>query len=132
MTKAGLYTHIPFCRSKCRYCGFYSTTSLDMMPDFLKALCIEMELYKKSFRSFDTLYIGGGTPSLLSAQEIGVILEAATKIFSISSHAEITVEANPADIDLARLQALRDLGINRINIGVQSFDDNVLAFLGRD
>ncbi len=131
MKTPGLYIHIPFCRSKCLYCGFYSSTSLDLVPEFLKALPLEMDLYRSEFSSFDTLYIGGGTPSLLSAGELGAILEATAKRFTISSRAEITLEANPADLTPLSLQAWRRLGINRLNIGVQALDDGALAFLGR-
>ena len=127
----GLYIHVPFCRSKCRYCGFYSTTSLDQAEDFLTALLREMDICRPSLRSFDTIYIGGGTPSLLSVKDMAALLEGAAGKFTISSCAEITLEANPADIDRPRLKAWRRIGINRLNIGVQSFDDNVLHFLGR-
>ena len=127
----GLYIHIPFCRSKCRYCGFYSTESLDLIEDFLDALRLEMDIYRTEFSGFDTVYIGGGTPSVLSVKDLGAILDVAANRFTVDSRAEITVEVNPADIDLAGLKALRNLGINRINIGVQSFDDDILKFLGR-
>jgi oxygen-independent coproporphyrinogen-3 oxidase len=127
----GLYIHIPFCRSKCRYCGFYSTTSLDLTKDFLDALHREMDIYRTEFSGFDTVYIGGGTPSVLSVKDLGAILDVVANRFTVDSRAEITVEVNPADIDLNGLKALRSLGINRINIGVQSFDDDILKFLGR-
>jgi oxygen-independent coproporphyrinogen-3 oxidase len=131
MSAPGLYIHIPFCRSKCNYCSFYSTTSLDLLPAFLGALLQEMDTYQTNFHGFETVYIGGGTPSLLSVKDLEAILVGAAKKFSIDSRSEITLEANPADIDLSNLKALRRLGINRLNIGVQSFDENVLNFLGR-
>lgn len=127
----GLYIHIPFCRSKCLYCGFYSSLSTNLIPDFLKALGQEIDLYHQEFSTFDTVYFGGGTPSLLGLGELGTILELVRKRFSISSLAEITLEANPADLDQQGLSALHQLGFNRLNLGVQSFDDNLLAFLGR-
>lgn len=90
-----------------------------------------MDLYRQEFPTFDTIYLGGGTPSLLSLGEIGTILEWVTKKFNISARAEITMEANPADLDRQGLRGLRQLGFNRLNIGVQSFDDKLLTFLGR-
>jgi len=131
METPGLYIHIPFCFSKCHYCGFYSTTSLDAVEDFVRALLGEMDIYREDFNAFDTIYIGGGTPSLIPVKYVGRILEEAAQIFAISSHAEITLEANPADLDLHDMRALRNSGINRINIGIQSFDDTVLTILGR-
>jgi oxygen-independent coproporphyrinogen-3 oxidase len=131
MSVPGLYIHIPFCRRKCHYCSFYSTTALELVPDFLKAVRNEMDIYLPGLRSFDTIYIGGGTPSLLSVKDMAAILEGAAGKYTIPSCAEITLEANPADIDRPRLKAWRRMGINRLNIGVQSFDDNMLHFLGR-
>ncbi len=127
----GLYVHIPFCRSKCPYCGFFSTVATTHLPDFLVALRREMDFYREDFRHFDTLYIGGGTPSLLTAEDPSSLLEAVTTCFTLLPEAEITLEANPADLDRPYLHALQRLGINRLNIGIQSFDDNILRFLGR-
>lgn len=127
----GLYIHVPFCRSKCLYCGFYSTAATGLIPAFLKALGQEMNLRRQTFSTFDTVYIGGGTPSLLGLQELGALLEAAAKNFRIAATAEITVEANPADLDQKGFSGLRRLGVNRLNLGIQSFDDNILKFLGR-
>ncbi len=90
-----------------------------------------MAFYKKSFQSFDTIYIGGGTPSLLSIQQMDDILKSANDIFNIDRQAEITVEVNPGDVSLEYFQQLRKRGINRLNIGIQSFNDSVLKFLGR-
>jgi len=128
---AGLYIHIPFCLSKCGYCSFYSISSIHLVPEFVKTISQEMAFYKKSFPSFDTIYIGGGTPSLLSIQQIDYILKSANDIFNIDKHAEITIEVNPGDVSIEYFQALRKLGINRLNIGIQSFDDSLLKFLGR-
>ncbi len=127
----GLYIHIPFCLSKCHYCDFYSSTSISAIPDFLKALFKEMELYRNRFDVFDTLYIGGGTPSLLSPQQLGDILTGVQKNFDIISDPEISIETNPADLDRSLLESMREMGINRINIGIQSFDGKVLDFLSR-
>ncbi len=127
----GLYIHIPFCLSKCPYCDFYSSTSISAVPDFLDALCKEMEMYSTRFNPFDTVYIGGGTPSLLSPQQLKNILIKVKEDFNLLSNTEITIETNPADLNRSFLESMRESGINRINIGVQSFDEKVLDFLGR-
>jgi len=127
----GLYIHIPFCLSKCPYCDFYSSTSISAVPDFLDALCKEMEMYCNRFNSFDTVYIGGGTPSLLSPQQLESILTRVRENFNLLSNSEITIETNPADLNRSFLVSVRESGINRINIGVQSFNEKVLDFLGR-
>jgi len=129
--QAGLYIHIPFCLSKCGYCSFYSTSSTHLIPEFTKAISHEMAFYKFCFPSFDTIYLGGGTPSLLSFQQIDDILTAVNRNFDIDRQAEITIEVNPGDVSLEYVQLLRKLGINRLNIGIQSFDDAILKFLGR-
>jgi oxygen-independent coproporphyrinogen-3 oxidase len=129
--QAGLYIHIPFCQSKCGYCSFYSIKSLNLIPDFIDALKKEIKFYSKLFKSFDTVYLGGGTPSLLSPQQLETILKTINKFYRIDSHAEITIEVNPGDVSVDYFQSLRSLGINRVNIGIQSFDDNILKFLGR-
>jgi len=127
----GLYIHIPFCRTKCGYCNFYSVTSLSSIPDFLEALGREMELVLGEFGPFDTVYIGGGTPSILSLNEMENLLAGIRRNFALLSDVEMTMEANPADLDLSILQDLRNLGVNRLNIGIQSFDQKILNFLGR-
>jgi oxygen-independent coproporphyrinogen-3 oxidase len=129
--QAGLYIHIPFCKSKCGYCSFYSIKSLNLLPDFIDALNKEMKFYSKLFKSFDTVYLGGGTPSLLTPQQIETILKTVGKFYKIDPHAEITIEVNPGDVSLEYFRALRSLCINRLNIGIQSFDDQLLKFLGR-
>ena len=127
----GLYIHVPFCLSKCPYCDFYSLTSLSAVPDFLDALCKEMEMVRTRFNPFDTVYMGGGTPSLLSPQQLKNILIKVKENFNLLSNTEITIETNPADLNRSFLESMRESGINRINIGVQSFDEKVLDFLGR-
>ncbi|MFA5324169.1 MAG: radical SAM family heme chaperone HemW [Smithella sp.] len=129
--QAGIYIHIPFCLSKCGYCSFYSIKSVNLIPKYIAALKKEIKHYRNVFSSFDTIYIGGGTPSLLSARQIDDIISTANKYFDIDRHAEITIEVNPGDVSLEYLQALRKSGINRLNIGVQSFDNKILKFLGR-
>lgn len=127
----GLYIHIPFCVSKCHYCDFYSSISISAVPDFLTALSREMEMYRSRFDLFETVYIGGGTPSLLNSQQLESILIEVRENFHLLSNPEITIETNPADLDRFSLESMRKIGINRINIGVQSFDGKVLDFLGR-
>ncbi|MRR16475.1 MAG: radical SAM family heme chaperone HemW [Deltaproteobacteria bacterium] len=129
--QAGLYIHIPFCLSKCGYCSFYSIASTRHIPEFVKTVRDEMSAYKKAFRSFDTIYIGGGTPSLLAVEQLNEILDAARQVFEIDRQAEVTMEVNPGDVSFAYFQSLRSLGVNRLNIGVQSFDEHILTLLGR-
>ena len=127
----GLYIHIPFCRSRCGYCSFYSQTDFSGGSDYVAALQVEMSLYRGRFGPFDTVYLGGGTPSSLGPGPVAEILRAAAGGFAIAPGAEITVEANPADLDRALLHALKGGGVNRLNIGVQALDDETLRFLGR-
>jgi oxygen-independent coproporphyrinogen-3 oxidase len=128
---SGLYIHVPFCRSKCPYCSFHSTTSLNRIDTFLAGLFAEMNFYGPSSGLFDTLYIGGGTPSVLTCRQIGLIVTQARNVFKFKENPEITAEINPADMSFSDLQSLRRTGVNRISIGVQSFDDKTLQFLGR-
>lgn len=131
LSQAGLYIHIPFCLSKCGYCSFSSIKSINLIPEYLAALKKEIKYYRKIFSSFDTVYLGGGTPSLLSIQQLETIFKAINKSYKIDLHAEITMEVNPGDASLEYFQSLRSLGINRLNIGIQSFDNHILKFLGR-
>jgi len=127
----GLYIHVPFCIRKCGYCDFYSVTSTSLIPEYLEALFREMEMYRGRFDAFDTVYIGGGTPSVLSAEQIRGILATIRSNVDLLPDREITVETNPGDLSLPYLESLREIGINRLNIGAQSFDQKVLDFLGR-
>jgi oxygen-independent coproporphyrinogen-3 oxidase len=129
--KAGLYIHFPFCLSKCGYCSFYSIKSVNLIPEYIAALKKEIKYYRKTFSSFDTIYIGGGTPSLLAPEQIADIFTAINKNYKIDANSEITMEVNPGDISYQYLKELRGVGINRLNIGVQSFDDKILQLLGR-
>ncbi len=131
MTTLGIYFHIPFCLRKCAYCDFYSITEAALRPPFVAALIKEIYLRGNPQAVCDTLYFGGGTPSLLEAGEVGRVIEAVSANFKLSRDAEITLEANPATISPPKLAELRRLGINRINIGVQSFKDDPLTLLGR-
>jgi len=128
----GLYLHIPFCLTKCPYCSFYSQTDISLIPNFIEALRKEMEMAGAGFSSpFDTVYFGGGTPSVLRPPQIEKILAGIEKSFRLSRETEFTLEANPGDLDLSFLRSLKNLGINRLNLGVQSFDAQTLNFLGR-
>lgn len=125
MTK-NVYIHIPFCKSKCNYCSFISFPKLELKEQYLKALQTEIKtLYKGEI--LKTLYIGGGTPSLLTADEIKNIYD----LFNTTSQTEITTELNPENITLEYLKALKDIGINRLSFGCQTFDENILKFIGR-
>ena len=130
---AGIYIHIPFCRSKCIYCGFYSVANIRQKEAFLAALKKEIGLRRAYLagQSVRTLYFGGGTPSLLSSEEIACILQTLTDAFPVDRDAEITLEANPEQLTPPYCHQLRHLGINRLSIGVQSFQDPVLRFMGR-
>ena len=127
---AGLYIHIPFCAEKCLYCDFYSITDLSGTAFFVAALEREMELVGQTVLAFDTLYIGGGTPSMLDAAAIERITAAAFQNFNFHPDVEITIEVNPGTVKLEDLQKYRQAGINRLNIGVQSFREANLKFLG--
>jgi oxygen-independent coproporphyrinogen-3 oxidase len=127
----GLYVHVPFCRTKCPYCDFYSVTSLSSIPNWLEAINREMLLYRDRFCRFDSLYFGGGTPSLLMEHDLATLVGYLYRHFSISPDAEFTVEVNPDDVTSGQLEVLRNLGVNRISLGVQSFDDQELRFLRR-
>ncbi len=131
----GLYIHIPFCKKKCIYCDFYSQEDISLIEDYLIAFTKEFHkkknLYEKFFQAKKyTLYIGGGNPALLEIKDIEYILK---KIYSaILNFEEITIEANPDSLSEEKIKSYRDLGINRLSIGIQSFDDEILKFLGRN
>lgn len=131
----GLYIHIPFCKSRCIYCDFYSTTSQSKQEVYVKSVCQELELKHNLIESDSTLssiYFGGGTPSLLSVHELEAIFDAIHRHYSLPpTPIEITLEANPDDITPDYVKALCAIGINRVSLGVQSFSDEQLAFLGR-
>ncbi len=128
---AGLYIHIPFCLKKCPYCDFYSITDTSLHPAFIDALVSEMRMTRGGNLTFDTLYIGGGTPSVLDAKTIGKIIGTARESYEILADAEITLEVNPGTVSLNKFEGYQHAGVNRINIGVQSFDPVNLHFLGR-
>jgi len=128
---AGLYIHIPFCVKKCPYCDFYSISDGSLHLAFMNALISEMRMTRDPNLMFDTLYMGGGTPSVLDAKTIEKIIETARQSYEILPHAEITLEVNPGTVSLKQFEGYRCSGVNRLNIGVQSFDPVNLNFLGR-
>jgi oxygen-independent coproporphyrinogen III oxidase len=133
---AGIYIHIPFCKKACHYCNFHFSTSLHRKSEFLKALHTEINTADRNHpylneQPIETLYLGGGTPSLLTISELAELLHAIQHAFRLESYAEITLEANPDDIDPARLKDWKQLGINRLSIGTQSFFDEDLKWMNR-
>ena len=129
----GLYIHIPFCVKKCNYCDFYSVVpSDDIKQRYIKSLCKEIKKWgERTARPIDTMYIGGGTPSLLSDVELTAIFSAVRDSFNLMSDAEITAEVNPGDNLGEFLKCAARLGVNRVSIGVQSFCESELCTLGR-
>lgn len=130
---AGIYIHIPFCRKACHYCNFHFSTSLTLKNDFINALLKEIKLRYEYIGDeiIETVYFGGGTPSLLSKEELSSILTALKKQYKIDAYAEITLEANPDDIDKFKLSDWRSVGINRLSLGIQSFFDEDLRWMNR-
>ncbi len=130
---AGIYFHIPFCRQACHYCDFHFSTNLSVSQPLIDAMVSEMELRRNYLAdpTIHTLYFGGGTPSMLRPEAIGKLIHAAHDLFEVAGQAEVTLEANPDDLSIEHLRALKSLGINRLSIGIQSFHDRVLAFLNR-
>ena len=129
---AGIYLHIPFCKRACHYCNFHFSTSNKLQNDFLEALKLEIILQKNYLKEpVATIYIGGGTPSLLPSTEIKNILQNLSETFAIDTDVEITLEANPDDISVEKLQGWKDAGINRLSIGIQSFLEEDLQWMNR-
>jgi oxygen-independent coproporphyrinogen III oxidase len=130
-TAAGIYIHVPFCLAKCHYCDFYSITDLNLIPDYLETLLVEAKQCRQAVSAVDTIYFGGGTPSVLSAQQIESILSHLHACFVVDPAAEITLEINPGTVTPEKLSGYRSVGINRLNIGLQSTHDQTLRLLGR-
>ena len=129
---AGIYIHIPFCKSRCIYCGFYSTTLLDLRKKYINADCREMELRKNYIREpFSTIYLGGGTPSLLDEAELTKLFLYINNVYDVDRNAEITMECNPDDITPKFTNMLSRLPINRVSMGAQTFADSRLRLLHR-
>lgn len=129
---SGIYVHIPFCSSRCIYCGFYSTSLLGLRSLYVTALCKEMELRKDYIRgSFSTVYLGGGTPSQLESDDLDRLFSCLYKVYRISPDAEVTIECNPDDITPAFAEVIKNSPVNRVSMGVQTFSDDRLRFLHR-
>ena len=130
---ASIYLHIPFCERKCHYCDFYSVENTSLMDRFVDALLDEIVMYASlgTTAGFDTIYLGGGTPSLLPVRSVERILDRLRTTFAISDRCEVTMEVNPGTVSKENLKGYGALGVNRLSIGVQSFDDEELKFLTR-
>jgi len=131
---SGIYIHIPFCKQACNYCNFHFSTNLDRKADFLNALLMEISLQQdfiSSAETIDTIYFGGGTPSLLSASELSDILENIHQHYKVNPLAEVTLEANPDDVNPNILKAWHSIGINRLSLGVQSLEADELKWMNR-
>lgn len=132
MNASGLYIHVPFCRTRCRYCDFYRVGErADRVEAFLGALHREIEETPHGGAEVDTVFLGGGTPSLLAPPAVERILGALSETFELRAGAEISMEANPSDLDAERIAAYRSVGVTRLSLGVQSFSDRELSLLGR-
>ena len=130
---AGIYIHIPFCKQACHYCDFHFSTNTKHRAQIINAIVNELTLQKNYLDNepIKTIYFGGGTPSLLSLQEVDTIFQTIYKTFQVAVLPEVTFEANPDDLVYQKLIGFREIGINRLSIGIQSFDDSVLKFLNR-
>jgi oxygen-independent coproporphyrinogen-3 oxidase len=130
---AGLYLHIPFCKKACHYCDFHFSTQLDIKTQLSSALAKELSLQSGYLggETLETIYFGGGTPSLLSEAELNLIFNSIHKHAKVQTSAEVTLEANPDDLTQEKLRELKSAGINRLSIGIQSLDNQVLSFLNR-
>ena len=126
---AGLYIHIPFCKSRCIYCGFYSTTAFELRQQYTDALC--REIADRASGSISTIYLGGGTPSQLTLPQLHQIFDTIYKYNKVEKDAEVTIEVNPDDVTEELAAVLPALSVNRVSMGAQTFDDERLAFLHR-
>lgn len=131
---AGIYIHIPYCKQACTYCDFYFSTNTGSKPQLVQALQRELLLRKDFFDTgtlVQTIYLGGGTPSLLTDTELAMIMDTVRQHYTVSAQPEVTLEANPDDVNAASLQAWKSAGVNRLSIGIQSFRDEDLRFMNR-
>ena len=130
---AGIYIHIPFCKQRCNYCAFYSTTLYNIREKYVDALCKEIVVRKEyaACAAIETIYFGGGTPSTLTMEQLQRICDTIYATYSVSDTAEVTIECNPDDLTPDFLSQLKELPFNRISMGVQSFNDTQLKRLGR-
>jgi oxygen-independent coproporphyrinogen-3 oxidase len=129
---SGIYIHIPFCRKACHYCNFHFSTQIQHIDAFVEALLREIEIQKNYIQGpIETLYLGGGTPSLLSSEHLDKIINKINSNYSLANDMEFTLEANPDDIDYEKTKTWKTKGINRLSIGIQSFQDEALAWMNR-
>ena len=130
---AGIYIHVPYCKQKCHYCDFHFSTSLNTKDDLLNAIQKEITLQQNFLEGekIHTIYLGGGTPSILKQEELMQLFDLLYKIFPVAIDAEITLEANPDDLHAQKVKELKQTPINRFSIGVQSFQDADLQFMNR-
>lgn len=130
---ATLYLHIPFCKQICSYCDFYRVGAVELLPSVVEQMHSEMERRASYLtqRQLTSIYFGGGTPSLLHPSDIEALINRARRLFDCSTVSEITIEANPDDLSQTYVEALRDTSVNRVSLGIQSFDDEVLRFMNR-
>lgn len=130
---AGIYIHIPFCKRRCIYCDFFSTTQSEKKSDYVQALCQELEMRKDYLgeEKIETIYMGGGTPSQLTEEELNEIFNCIYKVYHVVTDAEITLEANPDDLTPEYVSMLRRLPINRLSMGIQTFQEETLKLLHR-
>ena len=130
---AGLYLHIPFCRKACHYCNFHFSTDLSYVERMVNAICDEIELTADYLQvdTIETIYFGGGTPSVLSPNQLNQILSKVHNHYTITNNVEVTFEANPEDLTLEYCKELKSVGINRLSVGLQSFIADDLSFMNR-
>ena len=129
---AGLYIHIPFCRKACHYCNFHFSTQLKNIQPLVDAICQEIASESLTFQHpLQTIYFGGGSPSLLSNKQLSQIFEAIQQHFNLSEIQEITLEANPEDMNLEALTHWKSLGIERLSVGIQSLNNSELQWMNR-
>jgi len=129
---AGIYIHIPFCKKACHYCNFHFSTQTNNIDTFVEALLKEIVLRKEYItQPIQTIYFGGGTPSLLTNHQLSVIVDALKAQYTFTDTVEFTIEANPDDIHLGKLQCWKRIGINRLSIGIQSFQKEALEWMNR-
>ncbi|MBO7239824.1 MAG: radical SAM protein, partial [Bacteroidaceae bacterium] len=130
---AGIYIHIPFCKQRCSYCAFYSTTLYNIKEKYVDALCKELTM-RRAYTGdevIETIYLGGGTPSTLSTEQLQKICDTIYSTYTVTANPEVTIECNPDDLTPEFLAQLKPLPFNRISMGVQSFNDTQLKRLGR-
>ncbi|MFN8256452.1 MAG: radical SAM family heme chaperone HemW [Bacteroidales bacterium] len=129
---AGIYIHIPFCKQICHYCDFYKTANLKLINDFIQILIVEIKQRNNYLDSeISTIYFGGGTPSVIGVNNLSLIVKELYLNFNISNNVEFTVEVNPDDVSVLFINELKNIGVNRLSFGIQSFENNILKFLNR-